>query len=278
MPLRILALPAARRRALATAAEGPAYVVFGATGGIGSELARQLHAAGGRLLLVGRDSAKLDALAASLPGALAAPCANAAAPGEAEAAVNAAVARFGRVDGVANCVGSVILKAAHQTSDAELAAVMETNLGTSFSILRAAVKAMTKPGHGGGSIVLCSSAVARFGLPNHEAIAAAKGAVAALALSAGAPRGGLLGSRAAGRAGGARAGPRHPGQGGPFSWLCSLRSQPPLGTLLPRRTAAHAPHSACWRDSRAHPRPQPPRMRRRTCASTSSPQASPARP
>lgn len=37
---------------------------------------------------------------------------------------------------------------------------------------------------GGGSIVLCSSAVAFHGTPNHEAIAAAKGGVAALALSA----------------------------------------------------------------------------------------------
>jgi len=59
---------------------------------------------------------------------------------------------------------------------------METNLGTAFSILRASVKSMTRTG--GGAIVLCSSAVARFGLPNHEAIAAAKGAVASLALSA----------------------------------------------------------------------------------------------
>jgi NAD(P)-dependent dehydrogenase (short-subunit alcohol dehydrogenase family) len=78
----------------------------------------------------------------------------------------------------------VVLKAAHTTSDAELAAVLETNLGTSFSVLRASVKAMTRSGAPGGSVVLCSSAVARFGLPNHEAIAAAKGAVAALALSA----------------------------------------------------------------------------------------------
>jgi NAD(P)-dependent dehydrogenase (short-subunit alcohol dehydrogenase family) len=174
-------------RALATAsaaAQEPVYVVFGATGGIGSELARQLHASGGRLLLVGRDAAKLDALAASLPGAHASRCANAAAAGEADAAIALAMERYGRVDGVANCIGSVVLKAAHMTSDAELAAVMETNLGTSFSVLRASVKAMTRAGAPGGSVVLCSSAVARFGLPNHEAIAAAKGAVAALALSA----------------------------------------------------------------------------------------------
>ena len=50
--------------ALATAsAEGdaPAYVVFGATGGIGAEVSRLLHASGGRVTLVGRDAAKLDA-------------------------------------------------------------------------------------------------------------------------------------------------------------------------------------------------------------------------
>lgn len=87
-------------------------------------------------------------------------------------------------DGVANCIGSVLLKPAHSTSDAELAAVMATNLGTAFSILRASAKAMTRAGAPGGSIVLCSSAVSRHGLANHEAIAAAKGAVAALSLSA----------------------------------------------------------------------------------------------
>jgi NAD(P)-dependent dehydrogenase (short-subunit alcohol dehydrogenase family) len=36
----------------------------------------------------------------------------------------------------------------------------------------------------GGSIVLCSSAVADIGMPNHEAIAAAKGAINSLARSA----------------------------------------------------------------------------------------------
>jgi len=174
-------------RALATASGddgAPVYVIFGATGGIGAEVSRLLHAAGGRVTLVGRNAEKLDALAASLPGAHATRCVNAAAAGEADAAIAGAIERYGRVDGVANCVGSVVLKAAHMTSDAELAAVMETNLGTSFSILRASVKAMTRAGAKGGSVVLCSSAVARFGLPNHEAIAAAKGAVAGLALSA----------------------------------------------------------------------------------------------
>ena len=183
---RVPALRPCRALATASASDSPAavYVVFGATGGIGAELSRLLHASGGNVVLVGRSAEKLDALAASLPGAHATRCANAAAAGEADAAIAGAMERYGRVDGVANCIGSVVLKAAHMTSDVELAAVMETNLGTSFSILRASVKAMTRAGAKGGSVVLCSSAVARFGLPNHEAIAAAKGAVAGLALSA----------------------------------------------------------------------------------------------
>ena len=50
--------------------------------------------------------------------------------------------------------------------------VMNANLVTSFNVLRPSVKAMMKSG--GGSVVLCSSAVANHGLVNHEAIAAAK--------------------------------------------------------------------------------------------------------
>lgn len=37
---------------------------------------------------------------------------------------------------------------------------------------------------GGGSIVLCSSSIAHRGMANHDALAAAKGAVSSLALSA----------------------------------------------------------------------------------------------
>lgn len=62
--------------------------------------------------------------------------------------------------------------------------MLRVNLTSSFAVLRAAAKAMMRPANGGGSIIFCFSAVARHGIPNHEAIAAAKGGVAALALSA----------------------------------------------------------------------------------------------
>jgi NAD(P)-dependent dehydrogenase (short-subunit alcohol dehydrogenase family) len=53
--------------------------------------------------------------------------------------------------------------------------VMKVNLYSCFNVLRPSVKAMMRSG--GGSIAFCTSAVARHGIPNHEAIAAAKAGV-----------------------------------------------------------------------------------------------------
>lgn len=52
---------------------------------------------------------------------------------------------------------------------------------SAFHVTKAALKPMLNSG--GGSIVLFSSAVAKHGLPNHEAIASAKAGVVGLALS-----------------------------------------------------------------------------------------------
>lgn len=92
-----------------------------------------------------------------------------------EDAIARAVELHGRIDGVANCVGSIVLKAAHATSEAEFDNVIRLNLNSCFHILKSSVKRMMTAG--GGSIVFCSSAVARHGIPNHEAIAAAKAGV-----------------------------------------------------------------------------------------------------
>lgn len=92
------------------------YVVFGATGGIGGALAELLAAQpGARLLLSGRNGERLAGVVARAtaagPGAqvasLAADPLDCAAV---EGVVGEAVKRYGRVDGVANCVGSVLLK------------------------------------------------------------------------------------------------------------------------------------------------------------------------
>ena len=83
----------------------------------------------------------------------------------------------------------MLLKPAHLTSPEEWAETIATNLGSGFATVRAAGKLMAR---GGGSVVLLSTAAARHGLANHEAIAAAKAGLVGLALSAAAtygPRG-----------------------------------------------------------------------------------------
>ena len=97
-----------------------------------------------------------------------------------EACLAESSTRHGRLDGVAHCVGSLLLKPAHLTTDDEWSATMAANLTSAFAVVRASARVMT----GGGSVVLVSSAAARVGLANHEAIAAAKAGVIGLTLSA----------------------------------------------------------------------------------------------
>jgi NAD(P)-dependent dehydrogenase (short-subunit alcohol dehydrogenase family) len=165
----------------------PVYIVLGATGGIGSVLSKRLAARGAHLVLGARDPLKLDTLALETDAQA---CVLDAAQTEAvQQCVSQTVERYGRLDGVANCVGSLLLKPAHLTSDAEWHDTLATNLGSAFATVRAAVRPMMKTG---GSIVLVSSVAARLGLANHEAIAAAKAGITGLVLSAAAsyaPRG-----------------------------------------------------------------------------------------
>jgi hypothetical protein len=90
--------------------------------------------------------------------------------------------KHGSFAGVVNCVGSLLLKPAHLTTDADWSGVIAANLTSSFHILRAAANRLMKSG--GGSLVFLTSAVAQRGMINHEAIAAAKAGVVGLALSA----------------------------------------------------------------------------------------------
>lgn len=157
----------------------PVFVVLGATGGIGSEVCRRLAASGARLVVAGRDEGRVSALAEELDAETSIMDARHAE--EVEACIAAALDSAGRIDGVANCVGSMLLKPAHLTKDAEWEETLAVNLTSSFGAVRATARAMKETG---GSVVLVSSAAARIGLPNHEAIAAAKAGVMGLALAA----------------------------------------------------------------------------------------------
>ena len=161
----------------------PVHLILGATGGVGSTLARLLSAQGARLVLAARKPEVLEALAVEL-GATAV-VVDATSPTDIERAVETAIQAHGRLDGAANCVGSLLLKPAHLTRPEEFDDVLNVNLRSAFSMVRSATRAMLNNREpAGGSIVLVASAAARIGLANHEAIAAAKGGVISLTLSA----------------------------------------------------------------------------------------------
>lgn len=159
----------------------PQYIIFGATGGIGSALARQLAGdSGAGIFLVGHDPDRTACLAGELhaPSTI---C-DVTDSVSVDQAMRVALEKSGgQIHGVANCTGSLLLKPAHITTDEQWAQTLAINLTGSFHILRAALKAMMSTG---GSIVLSASAAARIGLPHHEAIAAAKAGVIGLMQSA----------------------------------------------------------------------------------------------
>lgn len=88
---------------------------------------------------------------------------------------------MGPIRGAVNLAGSILLKPAHLTTAEEWEETVGLNLTTAFAVVRAGALTMRD---GGGSIVLVSSAAARVGLSNHEAIAAAKAGVIGLSQSA----------------------------------------------------------------------------------------------
>ncbi len=169
---------------MADSGNSPVTIVLGATGSVGSVLTEQLVNSGHHVTAAGRDASKLQRLAERLGCDVRA--VDASRRGSVEECIAGVAEQRGRVDGVANCIGSILLKPAHLTTDDELDAILRTNLYSSFAAVRAAARAMRS---GGGSVVLISSAAARIGITNHEAIAAAKGAIEGLARSAAASYG-----------------------------------------------------------------------------------------
>lgn len=154
-------------------------IILGASGGIGQATARTLKAQGHTLWLASSPSERLDALGQELDSPTLG--LDATSFEEVEACFEQAKAQLGELHGVVNCVGSVMLKPAHRTSEQDYRACLDLNLTSAFATTRAAAKSMSRQG---ASVVLISSAAASIGLPNHEIVAASKAAVEGLVRSA----------------------------------------------------------------------------------------------
>ena len=154
-------------------------LVTGARGGIGREVVAGLRAAGRRVAAVGRDAASLSATEADAHIAADTTTADGAA-----AALSACQSMLGSTPSwLAHCVGSTLVAPLHRTSADQYREVLRVNLDSAVFTLQAWVQAM-RAADMSGAAVLASSVVARIGVANHEAIAAAKGGVEALARSA----------------------------------------------------------------------------------------------
>jgi 3-oxoacyl-[acyl-carrier protein] reductase len=157
-------------------------LVIGATGGIGRAVAEHLKEQGHQVLLAARTEDRLQALSSTLGCASRAADTRDAAQTEALLTwANDEALHGGPLDGVVHAVGSILLKPVHRTSDQDWSDTILQNLTTAFHVTRAATPLLARQG---GALVLFSTAAARLGLPNHEAIAAAKAGVEGLARSA----------------------------------------------------------------------------------------------
>ncbi|MFG5409815.1 SDR family oxidoreductase [Piscinibacter sakaiensis] len=105
-------------------------------------------------------------------------------PEGAAAAVAACRAQLGEPPALlAHCVGSTLIAPLHRSTPAQVREVLRVNLDSGLFTLQAWIEALRAAGRPGAA-VLVSSVVARIGVANHEAIAAAKGGLEALVRSA----------------------------------------------------------------------------------------------
>jgi len=160
-------------------APGSVALVTGARGGIGHEVVARLRASGHRVAAVGRDAEALALVTADAHVAADTTTAEGAA-----STIAACIGELGSAPTLlAHCVGSTLVAPLHRTTPDQYRDVIRVNLDSAVYMLHAWIAAM-REGRLQGSAVFCSSVVARIGVANHEAIAAAKGGVEALARSA----------------------------------------------------------------------------------------------
>lgn len=150
-------------------AAGASVLIAGATGGLGSALARELDRRGASLTLNARHLDRLDAL--PVPGARVA--ADLRTPAECVRAVDAAIAHAGRLDVVINAVGVVAFGSAAELSIDAMEELFLTNTFVPIMLAKAAADRI----EAGGAIVNISGVIAERNLPGMAAYGASKAAL-----------------------------------------------------------------------------------------------------
>lgn len=145
-------------------------LVTGAAGGVGRAMVARLAAEGWQVIAAGRDAGRLREAFGTQHIQVVGDCSTASG---ARQILAAATAQQLVPTALAHCVGNIRLGALHRMSEADFSDCLNANLVSAFHTLAAFVGGL-REARCPGAAVLVSSAAARVGTPNHEAVSAAK--------------------------------------------------------------------------------------------------------
>jgi len=153
---------------------GKKALITGATGGIGAGIARAFHEAGAEVTISGRQTDKLEALAAELKDRVhVVPC-DLADKAAVAKLIEEAVAKMGRVDILVNNAGLTKDNLFMVMKDEQWDDVIAVNLTSTFMLMRAATRHMLRSKSGYGRIINISSVSGIIGNPGQGNYAASK--------------------------------------------------------------------------------------------------------
>ena len=155
--------------------KGKIVVITGASSGIGEALALRVAQAGGIPVLAARRHARLEAVAARIRGegsaATVVECDVSVRAG-AEALIDTAVHRHGKIDVLVNNAGRGNLASVEETTDEMLQNIFAVNVFALWFTARPALRHMRQ--RGSGHIITVSSMAGKLGFPFNSAYVAAK--------------------------------------------------------------------------------------------------------
>ena len=150
------------------------YLIFGATGSIGSSLAEQLKNSGKSIHLVARNESEVSSIAEKLG------CSFTVADVLEDNFIEKVKSDIDDIKGIAYCVGSIDLKPLRMVSEQDFNKCMKLNLYSAVETIKGYQETLKK---NKGSIVLFSTVAAQRGFTNHAIIASAKAAIEGLTVS-----------------------------------------------------------------------------------------------
>ena len=157
---------------------GMTALVTGASGGIGSAVAKSLAARGAKVALSGTREDALRAVAAEIPGAVILPCDLSDAEAVDGLIPRTVDALGGALDILVNNAGVTRDNLVMRMKDEEWDMVIRVNLEAAFRLIRAASKPMMKARF--GRVISITSVVGATGNPGQANYAASKGGLTAM--------------------------------------------------------------------------------------------------